>query len=158
MNHAEFKTIRESIGLSAQFLADLLEVRLRTVQHWEAGRSTIPEDAQETLLDLEGLQDVLCATELEFIQENETPKRVVLLRYQNSADYWHFRPDDNPMPVGFHVRLIAKVRSALKAQGVAVVIEYMIKDEYLSWLDGRPDTEAERSAWACFKNESRSKP
>ena len=54
MTPAELKTIRESLGLTVQWLADRAGVKLRTVQYWESGRSGVPADVSELLLRIDG--------------------------------------------------------------------------------------------------------
>lgn len=43
MNAATLKTWRESVGLSATNLADLLGVETRSISRWEADTNTIPD-------------------------------------------------------------------------------------------------------------------
>lgn len=45
MTGAEFLTMRESLGVTAQWVADELGISLRTVQFWEAERSAVPDRA-----------------------------------------------------------------------------------------------------------------
>ncbi len=52
MTPAEFKCYRESLGLSAQWLADRWGVATYSVQRWERSRS-LPE---ELAIDLEGIE------------------------------------------------------------------------------------------------------
>lgn len=47
MTPAEFKTIRESLGLTAQWIAENAGVKLRTAQYWEAGRMAVPVDVEQ---------------------------------------------------------------------------------------------------------------
>lgn len=54
---AEFKTVRESLGLSADWIAERVGVQVRTVRRWEDGTSPIPEDAWVALVRLEQLVD-----------------------------------------------------------------------------------------------------
>lgn len=51
---AEVRTIREGLGVTADWLADHLGIQIRTVQRWEAGQNTIKPFAVEALLTLEG--------------------------------------------------------------------------------------------------------
>ena len=39
MTSAELKTLRESLGLPVQWLAERANVQRRSVEYWEAGRS-----------------------------------------------------------------------------------------------------------------------
>ena len=44
MSCAQFKTLRESLGVTTQWVADAVQVNLRTAQRWEA-TLTPPDDA-----------------------------------------------------------------------------------------------------------------
>lgn len=46
---AEFRNRRETFGLSAEWLADRLDVALKTVQRWENGHRRIPEGVAEEM-------------------------------------------------------------------------------------------------------------
>lgn len=83
MTPAELKTWRESAGLSASNLADLIGVETRAVNRWEAGTNPMPdtlaqglEALQERIADaMEGLHNRLLA---------ERP--AVLYRYREPDD------------------------------------------------------------------------
>lgn len=53
MTPAEFKVLRESLGLSAQWLATRFKVSLRSIRNWEDGSSPIPPGIVEELLAVE---------------------------------------------------------------------------------------------------------
>jgi len=50
MTSEQLKALRESLGLSQQWLADQANVRKRTVAHWESGRNNVPVDVAEIIL------------------------------------------------------------------------------------------------------------
>lgn len=50
---AEVRTLREGLGVTADWLAEHLSIQTRTVQRWEAGHSPIAEFAADELLLLE---------------------------------------------------------------------------------------------------------
>lgn len=52
MTPADFKTIRESLGLSAQWLADAARVDQRTVRRWEDGAIPLRADVVNLLTKL----------------------------------------------------------------------------------------------------------
>ena len=52
-NSAQLKTLRESLGLTLQWVADAANVKLRTAQYWEAGRMSVPKDIIEKLMEVE---------------------------------------------------------------------------------------------------------
>lgn len=53
MTQAEFRTIREGLGLTAAWLAEHLDINTRTIERWEAGTSGVPEFAVEAMAQLE---------------------------------------------------------------------------------------------------------
>lgn len=65
MTPAEFKTLRESLGLSAQWLADAVHVDQRTVRRWEDGAIPLRADIVELLTRLDERMDADVATALE---------------------------------------------------------------------------------------------
>lgn len=73
MTPAEFKTIRESLGLSAQWLADAVHVDQRTVRRWEDGAIPLRADIVELLTRLDEQMDTDVATALEdWLTEHST--------------------------------------------------------------------------------------
>ena len=129
MTSAELKTIRESLGLSAQWLADRAGVLQRSVQYLEAGRSRVPDDVAELLLQIdaqfaEATRQALAVVDDQTAKQGCPPETVRLYRYRDDAALWESRPDMRGLPVTAHAALLARVRSALLVRGQAVVIEY----------------------------------
>lgn len=99
MTPAELKTIRESLGLSAQWLADRAGVLQRSVQYWEAGRSRVPEDVAELVLRIDAQFTEATRQALDVVNEQTAkqgrPPEVVRLyhigmtpRYMRHARTW----------------------------------------------------------------------
>lgn len=129
MTPAELKTIRESLGLPVQWLADRAGVQRRSVEYWEAGRSNVPADVAELLLKLEAqfaeaTRQALDVVDEQALKQGHPPETVRLYRYRDDAALWAARPDMRGLPVTAHASLLARVRMALLARGHAVVIEY----------------------------------
>lgn len=153
MTSAELKTIRESLGLPIQWVADQARVQLRTAQYWESGRNQVPADVANMLSDLDeklwsAVAEVLKQVQSLADQSGAMPEQIALIRYRNDADLWTFRPDFRPMPVGTHAALLSRVRRKLWEIGVPSVIEYMEPETYKIWLSGRQDNEELRAQWA----------
>lgn len=154
MNSPEFKTLRESLGLSAQWLANQAGVKLRTIQYWESGRSEPKEDVVNYLLSVDSMFDVFVdqvhgAIDTAEEKLGELPERVDLIRYRTDEELWTFRPDMNPLPTTAHAVILARVRKEVLKRGVKVAIHFMDSDVYLDWLAGRQDSESMRAAWAA---------
>lgn len=129
MSPAELKTIRESLSLTAQWLADHVGVKLRTVQYWEAGRAPVPDDVAELLLQIdaqfaEATRHALAVVDEQTAKQGQPPETVRLYRYRDDAALWEARPDMRGLPVTAHAALLARVRLELLARGQAVAIEY----------------------------------
>lgn len=73
MTPAEFKTIRESLGLSAQWLADAVHVDQRTVRRWEDGAIPLRADIVELLTRLDAQMDADVATALKDWLDDQSP-------------------------------------------------------------------------------------
>ncbi len=129
MTPAELKTIRESLGLPVQWLAERAGVQRRSVEYWEAGRSNVPADVEALLLKLdaqlaEATRQALAVVDEQTAAQGHPPETVRLHRYRDDAALWQARPDMHGLPVTAHAALLARVRAALMARGQPVVIEY----------------------------------
>lgn len=156
MTPAELKTIRESLGLPLQWVADQARVKLRTAQYWEQGRNAVPQDVADMMNGLDEQFWQLVADYLTQVKEiadedGALPEEVVLIRYRTDADLWKFHPDFRPIPAGAHAALLSRTRRALWEIGVPSIIEYMDPAEYWAWLGDREDDEAMRSEWALSR-------
>lgn len=154
MTPAEFKTIRERLGLTAQAFGLLLarQVRERTVRYWEAGAQPIPADARELLLELDALAEQQAQRALAVVadviaEHGYPPEAVHLIRYADDAD---LENSIRPYGVGFHAAMTGRVREALERAGVRVRIVYYDKPACSAWLraQGLRNDPAGRSAWA----------
>ena len=54
MTAAEFRILRERLGVTTEWLAGYLEVALRTIRRWEHGHSVVP---RAVALEMEGLEE-----------------------------------------------------------------------------------------------------
>ena len=156
MTPAEFKTIRERLGLTAQAFGFLLprKVRERTVRYWESGGQPIPDDAGDFLLELDAFAEAQAANALAVVQDatqaqGGPPESLCLLRYADDSDLP--TAELRSLGAGFHSAMTGRVREALERAGVLVRIVYYDKPACGAWLraqDLRNDA-AGRSAWAA---------
>ncbi|MDH5217470.1 MAG: DUF1870 family protein [Gammaproteobacteria bacterium] len=151
LNAAELKTIRESLGLTSQWLADQVGVRLRTVQYWESGRNSVPQDVEELLQNIDASINQSVSETLKLVSEKEA-NDLVLIRYKNDEDLWHYRPDMKPLPATCHASMLSRILLKLKEKNIECSICYMEPNEYNKWLGGRKDTEQNRAEWAQTPN------
>jgi len=153
MTAAELKTLRESLGLTTQWVADQASVQLRTAQYWEkGGRMAVPEDVAAMLTQIDDQFETVATQALVQVEAsiagNGEPEEVVLIRYRNDQDLWRFHPEMKPLPATAHAAQLSRVRRALWGKSIHSMIEYMEPEAYFQWLGKRKDTEAMRSLWA----------
>ena len=149
---AHLKTLRESLGLTAQWVADQAGVRLRSVQYWESGRSKVPDDVCHMLKNIDDSLNNSVKSAVEHINEVKaetgTCPEIVLIRYRTDEDLWQFREDMRPLPTTTHAEMLARMNRELAKINVQTQIVYMDANAYLTWLGDRVDDEAARSEWA----------
>lgn len=129
MTGAELKTLRESLGLTVQWVADQSKVRLRTAQYWEAGRNKVPADVAALIARTEARTRTMVANALAQIDEVTqaqvgTLEAVDLRRYASDAELWRKHPDCKPLPATWHATMLARITRALEAKGVSSTIQY----------------------------------
>lgn len=106
MKSAELKTIRESLNLTLQDVADQANVKLRTAQYWESGGWTVPEDVAEYLSELDRKVDLFVEAEKRCKSEPEV---------KEIAPFF---------TVATHAAALARLRRKLLERGVEVDMEY----------------------------------
>lgn len=149
MTAAELKTLRESLGLSAQWVAEnIANCQLRSYQFWEAGERAVPEDVAEQLEELDERFEDLVEGAVSKAEESNA-NEVALIRYKTDEDLWQASPSMKPLPARAHAALIARTKRDLEALGFDTKIVYFDLLKYQEFLKGRKDTPARRSEWAC---------
>ena len=75
MPPAEFRMVREALGLTNEGLAELIGVQGRSVRRWEAGGTPIPDGVRQIMEDLEAA----AAEQVKDLAARVRDARVVLL-------------------------------------------------------------------------------
>lgn len=114
MTDAEFKVVREFLGLTGDWLATHLSVSSRTVRHWEQGKFPIPDGVRLAMEDLERRTG-------EFI-DGIVPQLLDLpdpgvVTYRTDAEYRAAHPEI-PFPAAWHRAVVARV--AQEVPGLAI--------------------------------------
>lgn len=155
MTAAEFRTLTESLGLTAEAAAKLLGVQPRTIRRWQSGEWPVPDDAAADLLALDSRLEVAVSGALQQVGAataamGGAPAEVVMVRYLSADDLARYRPDMADLPLATHAALLDRLRVALARRGVAVRLVYLEPGLYEAWLkaEGAADSEAMRAAWA----------
>lgn len=156
MTSAEFRTLTESLGLTAEAAARLLGVQPRTIRRWQAGEWPVPDDAAAVLLALDARIEAAVSGAMQQVADVEAaaghpPEDVVMVRYLSADDLARYRPDMAELPLSTHAALLDRLRVALSRRGVAVRLVYMVPEVYEAWLTTRRarDSESMRAAWAA---------
>lgn len=96
---AEVRTIREGLGVTAEWLADHLGIQTRTVQRWESGHNAVAEFAADELLLLEQQAADQVGAHVEAFTGAQVPP--VLAIDDSHPDSW---------PAGWQRRIAFRVR------------------------------------------------
>jgi transcriptional regulator with XRE-family HTH domain len=114
MTDAEFRTAREFLGLTGEWLADHLGVSARTVRHWEQGKYPIPDGVRLAIEDLERRTGEFIGGCVEKLAGLADPGVLV---YRNDAEYHQANPDIE-MPASWHRAVVARI--ALELPGLRI--------------------------------------
>lgn len=115
MTSAEFKVVREFLGLSGDWLASHLGVSPRTVRHWEAGRYAVPDGVR---IAIEGLEDETAAFADGCAKKLADMPEPVVVTYRSDEEYRAAHPEV-PFPASWHRAVCARV--ALEVPGLSIV-------------------------------------
>ncbi len=128
MSPAELKTLRESLGLTLNWVAEQAGVYVRTAQYWESGRQAPPADVVEMLQRLDAQIDRVVIETLDtYADVAEThgePENIELYRYRKNEQLWSDKPDMMPLPVTYHAAMLHRASKALRNIGLTVSIVY----------------------------------
>lgn len=156
----EFRRLREEIGMTQQDVASFIGCGLRSVKYWEAGKSRIPERVFDRLEQIDAALKVYAARLLEAYTDQtealspESLPEVALIVYDDAdADMV-----DWSLPFPTHSAAVFKAFRIFTENGITARIVKMDRDAYAAFLSGRPDTQAERSAWAALQTEKDKAP
>lgn len=129
MTGAELKTIREYLGLPASWLAAKAEVRERTVNYWESGKTPVPDDVVELMGGLLGKRAHAVERALRLVEDVEvkqggTPHVVTLRRFKHELDLWQAHPEMDGLPATYHAAMLFELKKELEKRGIVVEIIY----------------------------------
>ena len=127
MTKADFRAIRETIGLTQGDVAKALGVALRTVKRWEhPDWQEPPDDVWEWLLDMHDRHDALVDEAVDralaIVGERGEPAAVVITYYRDQAQYDAHGRD--PGPYGFANSVAREVALDLNGEGIETEFRY----------------------------------
>ena len=124
MNAAEFKTIRESLHLSAADCAYLLGIKSdRTIRYWESGDVDVPAGAAKELRAIDQAVEAAAGGD---ISPDDRRLGVSLVRYRSDEEMETAEPGALARfkSARVHGAMIARRRRFLRQAGVKVEVEY----------------------------------
>lgn len=122
MTAAEFKVVREFLGLTGDWLAAHLGVSPRTVRHWEAGKYDIPDGVRLAIEQLEHDAGEFIGGVAEKLMDLPDPGVVT---YRDDAEY-HAAHPESPFPASWHRAVVARV--AQEVPGLSIVFASDVED------------------------------
>lgn len=115
MTDAEFKVIREYLGLTGDWLAAHLGVSPRTVRHWEQGKYPVPDGVRLALEDLEARTGEFVGGIVEKLLDVPDPGVLV---YRTDAEY-HAAQSDADFPASWNRAVVARVAQEVPGLRIA---------------------------------------
>lgn len=142
MTPAEFKTLRESLGLTAQWIADnapAKPVQVRTVRYWETGRNQVPDDVVDLIKEIDEKFTSAAIKKLSQIQTLEAERgidyknraKIPLWRYSTPEELAFYFPEMAGYPLSAHAALIWRTKKLMKEHGYSAYIDYKKNDPAL---------------------------
>ncbi|MET8746368.1 helix-turn-helix domain-containing protein [Streptomyces sp. NPDC004728] len=114
MTDAEFRVVREHLGLTGEWLAGHLGVSARTVRHWEQGKYPIPDGVRLALEDLEVRTGEFVSGAVEQLLDMPEPG---VITYRTDAEYHAAHPEIS-FPASWHRAAVARI--AQEVPGLAI--------------------------------------
>ncbi|MER6610782.1 DUF1870 family protein [Streptomyces sp. NPDC000927] len=123
MTDAEFRVVREYLGLTGDWLASHLRVSPRTVRHWEQGKYAVPDGVRLAMEDLEARTGQFVGGIVEQLMDMPDP---VLITYRTDAEY-HAAHPEIPFPAAWHRACVARIAQEVPALAIAYADQEQIK-------------------------------
>ena len=127
MHPAEFKTLRESLGLTISTLVKVIDVDERTLRKWESGKKQPPQGVVDNLVAFDDLVNKTVAEIFTAHQEsmkNGGQQGVVLERFVEAEDMAAAYPAFAALPTMTFGVVLFRVRQKFIDLGIPVSIIY----------------------------------
>lgn len=151
MRPAEFKTIRENLGLTSAWVADQAGVSMRKVKYAEAGAEGRTRISDDLVAFIERLESEADAWIRDMAEKLEGLPAVALVRFADDQELWRFCPEMEPLPAVAYAARLYRLRQLLLANGQRVTIDYLDQAEFQAWLGDRRNSRAARQEWLAEK-------
>ncbi|RPK56179.1 hypothetical protein EES43_24365 [Streptomyces sp. ADI96-02] len=114
MTDAEFRVVRDWLGLTGDWLAAHLGVSPRTVRHWEQGKYAVPDGVRLEMESLEARTGEFVAGAVSKLLDLPGPG---VFTYRTDAEY-HAAHPEVPFPASWHRAVVARI--AQEVPGLAI--------------------------------------
>lgn len=151
---SELRVLRQNCGLTQEDVAKYIGCGLRSVKRWEAGKSRISDRVVAILQKIDDALNAYAAKVLKAYADQteaidkagELPEACLILYDDDDADMVAWS-----LPFHTHAAAVFKAFTLLRQNGVPAHIVKFRREDYFAFLAGRPDSQAERSAWAALQ-------
>ncbi|MEY8205484.1 MAG: DUF1870 family protein [Bermanella sp.] len=123
MHPAEFKTLREALGLSISTLVKVIDVDERTLRKWESGKKKLPQGVIDSLVAVDTLVNN-SADQLFSRLQATAQDSVVLHRFIDEEDLLTAHPEFEGLPMSTYGVVLSRVKQRFSDLGMPVSIEY----------------------------------
>ena len=123
MHPAEFKTLREALGLSISTLVKVIDVDERTLRKWESGKKKLPQGVIDSLVAVNTLVD---NTAKQLLQDTQkiAQDNITLYRFIDEEDLLNAHPEFEGLPMSTYGVVLFRVKQKLMDLGLTASIEY----------------------------------
>jgi hypothetical protein len=122
MTPAEFKVVREFLGLTGDWIAAYLDVSPRTVRHWEQGKYAIPDGIRLIIEGLEARTGAFVTQSVMKLMDLPDPG---VITYRDDAEY-HAAHPDSEFPASWHRAVVARI--AQEVPGLSIAFASDVRD------------------------------
>ena len=115
MTDAEFRVVREYLGLTGDWLAGHLGVAPRTVRHWEQGKFPVPDGVRLAVGRLEAVTGRAVTDGIGQLMDLPDPG---IVTYRTDAEYHTAHPEIT-FPASWHRAVVARIAQEVPALVIA---------------------------------------
>ncbi|MEO3976288.1 helix-turn-helix transcriptional regulator [Streptomyces sp. CAU 1734] len=115
MTDAEFRVVRDWLGLTGDWLAAHLGVSPRAVRHWEQGKYPVPDRVRLEMENLEAHASAAVGTAVAALLDTPEPG---ILTYRTDAEYHAAHPEVS-LPASWHRAVVARIAQAVPGLAIA---------------------------------------
>lgn len=123
MHPAEFKTLREALGLTISTLVKVIDVDERTIRKWESGKKKLPQGVIDSLNAIDALLNTTADNLFNSVAQ-DAQQSVILYRFIEEEDLLSEHPEFEGLPMSSYGVVLFRVRQRFIGLNIPVSIEY----------------------------------